>query len=171
MRASRGSAGLMGLCYIHMELGRSGKGMGIVRDNHKTLLLTTKCLPDQRLSPQVASHCYTCARTSIHMHTSIYIWRCPHIRTHAHTHGTHECDFLGTYSHMSTCSQMTCACVCARTCAPRSTLSGSPLGLTRRWLPGCWTVPTHAQMLTHANILSDAHTPMGMHIYVGKPLL
>jgi hypothetical protein len=81
--------------------GRAGQGMDIVKDNHKTLL-TTKCLPDQRLSPQTPSHCYTCARTSIHMHTFIHIWRCPHILKRAHTHATHECDFLGTYSHMST---------------------------------------------------------------------
>lgn len=30
--AGKGSAGLVGLCYIHMELGRTGEGMGIVRE-------------------------------------------------------------------------------------------------------------------------------------------
>lgn len=82
--------------------GQGRVGMGIVRDNHKTLLLTTKCLPDQKPSPQVPSHCYSCAHTNIHMHTFIHGWRCPRILTPAHTHATHECDFLGTYSHMST---------------------------------------------------------------------
>lgn len=41
-----------------------------------------------------------------HTCTHPYTWRCPHMHTqiliHAHTHATHECDFLGTYSHMST---------------------------------------------------------------------
>lgn len=87
VRASGGSAGLVGLCYIHMELGRAGEGMGTGRDNHKTLLLTTKkVLPDQRLFPLVPSHCYTCAQTNTYMHTSIHIWSCPHIHTCTHMH-------------------------------------------------------------------------------------
>lgn len=102
MRASRGSAGLVGLCYIHMELG--GAGEGTVRDNRKTLLLTTKCLPDQTVPTGSLPLLHMC--TYQHTCTHPYTWRCPHMHTqiliHAHTHATHECDFLGTYSHMST---------------------------------------------------------------------
>lgn len=118
--------------------------MGTVRDNHKTLLLTTKkVLPDQRLFPLVPSHCYTCAHTNTHMHTSIHIWSCP--RIHTCTHMQHMNVISWAHEHMITNGM----CLCTQT-------------------------HTVIQMLTHAYTYSQVHmltrvhrctTQMGMHIY------
>lgn len=114
-----------------MELG--GAGEGTVRDNRKTLLLTTKCLPDQRLFPLVPSHSYTCAHTNTHAHihthgdahtcTHKYSYMLTHMQhmnviSWAHDYKWHVLVHTRTYSYR--CSHMhshTLRCTCSHTCA------------------------------------------------------
>lgn len=63
-------------------------------------------------------------------------------------------------------------CLCVRARVHLGQLSQAPLGPDKKMAPRVLDSSyTRTDAHTCKHILSDAHTPMGMHIYVGKPLL